>query len=64
MSSKIYPDGTPIPYTLPGSYQPSSGEEKCSNCRRYERGYCKRWGAPVREDYWCRAWEKLWSAKK
>lgn len=54
-----YPDGTPIPKSLPPRYQPSLGHEKCSNCGYFAaaRKHCKKWDAKVKPTYWCAKWE-------
>lgn len=58
MSEKTYPTGQPYPARLPNSYHRAEGDEKCGNCRFYDKGYCNLWAAPVWYDYWCRAWKK------
>jgi len=67
-----YPDGEAIPSELPPAYRKSrkDGETKgqaCINCKFYKedhkdgeedhRFYCTRFKAPVRPQYWCKAWE-------
>jgi len=65
ITDRQYPDGEPIPDTLPAAYQPSQSAENCANCEYYKEnaaqegaGYCTRWnGSPVRAVYWCAKWE-------
>jgi hypothetical protein len=57
-----YPDGEPIPTSLPDAYQPADNPmvprgQNCANCGYYENGYCDKFSAPVRSYYWCRKWE-------
>ena len=54
-----YPDGDPIPASLPGSYQPAQGVKRCENCRYYRIGACMKWGAAVRANYICAAWKPV-----
>lgn len=67
-----YEDGEIIPSELPPAYRKSrkGGETKgqaCINCKFYKedhkdgeekhRFYCTHWKAPVRPQYWCKAWK-------
>lgn len=65
-----YEDGEPIPSALPPAYRKSrkSGETKgqaCVNCKFWKedhgehRYYCTHWKAPVRGQYWCKAWKPM-----
>lgn len=61
---RTYPDGSPIPETLPRAYQPATNPDvptgqACSNCEYYKAGdgYCYKFDAVVREDWWCAKWE-------
>ena len=67
-SHRNYPDGEVIPSALPDAYRKSKDEgetkgQACINCKFYEeehedhRFYCKKFKAPVRPQYWCKAWE-------
>lgn len=64
--SNRYPDGKPIPDSLPDRYQPANfpgvpSNQKCSNCVFYKPGTkkCTRFGGDpvVRPTYWCAKWE-------
>ena len=63
-----YEDGEIIPSALPPAYRKSrkDGETKgqaCINCKFYKedqkdhRFYCTKFEAPVRPQYWCKAWK-------
>lgn len=63
-----YEDGEIIPSALPPAYRKSrkDGETKgqaCINCKFYQedhkdhRFYCTNFKAPVRPQYWCKAWK-------
>jgi hypothetical protein len=63
-----YEDGEIIPSALPPAYRKSrkDGETKgqaCINCKFYKedqaehRFYCTHWKAPIRPQYWCKAWK-------
>lgn len=54
---RTYPDGTPIPASLPSAYAPATGSSACSNCAAYVNGGCSIWAAPVRPEYTCAAWQ-------
>lgn len=61
---RTYPDGSVIPDSLPAAYQPASNPDvppgqACANCEYYKAGdgYCYKFDAVVREDYWCAKWE-------
>lgn len=66
-SHRSYPDGEAIPSELPEAYRKSKGEgetegQACINCKFWKentaehRFYCTHWKAPVRPQYWCKAW--------
>ena len=63
-----YEDGEIIPSELPAAYRKSrkDGETKgqaCINCKFYKedhddhRFYCTKFKAPIRPQYWCKAWQ-------
>ncbi len=61
----LYPNGDPIPDSLPLSYQPASQGDSppgqyCFNCRYFSTPtrYCERWDAYVKPKWWCGSWEK------
>lgn len=58
MEGRQYPDGEPIPYTLPDKYRIS---ERCGTCAAYlpDRIYCTAWGTPVRPEYVCPGWAPI-----
>lgn len=63
--SNVYPNGQPIPDSLPPSYQPASlgnapKGQVCFNCKNYRIAdrYCNRWFANAKPRWWCEAWEK------
>jgi hypothetical protein len=63
-TTRTYPDGEPIPASLPNAYQSASNSDvprgqRCSNCEYYNpvNNKCSKWNnATVRPGYWCRAW--------
>lgn len=56
--AREYDDGEQFHPDLPKAYAKSAGEENCLNCGYWAAGRCVRWrNAPVREEYWCAAWE-------
>ena len=67
-SHRQYPDGEAIPSELPPAYRKSEDEgetkgQACVNCNFYKentneaRFYCTKFKAPVRPQYWCKAWK-------
>ena len=58
-----YPDGAPIPATLPPLYQIQTNkdvpaDQNCKNCGYMEdNGQCSKWHAAVRPNYWCAKWK-------
>lgn len=63
--SNVYPNGQPIPDSLPPSYQPASlgnapKGQVCFNCKNFQIAsrYCNKWDANVKPRWWCEAWEK------
>lgn len=60
----VYPNGEPIPASLPPSYQPmvygnAPVGQGCYNCKYYElrSSMCSKWDARVKRRWWCDAWE-------
>jgi hypothetical protein len=61
---ETYPDGTPIPRSLPPRYQSADTSgipfpQRCGNCGYYNpvTDRCSIWNnAVVRPDYWCTHW--------
>lgn len=55
MMGRKYPDGEPIPDSLPSLYRIG---ERCDNCGAYvaETKYCESWDAVVRPEYVCAVW--------
>jgi len=60
---RTYPDGEPIPESLPPAYVPAEQSgyvaQACGNCRFYNgaEGYCTKFDANVRPVYWCSKWQ-------
>ena len=59
---RTYPDGEPIPATLPALYVEAGSTgtgpgQNCANCGYYAGGMCGKFQAAVRENYWCAKWE-------
>jgi starvation-inducible DNA-binding protein len=59
-----YPDGSPIPESLPELYQLASNDgvpagENCANCEYYnaDMSQCNLFHAEVKPLYWCAKWE-------
>ncbi len=62
IEGRTYPDGAPIPATLPELYQSASNDavpqgQNCANCEYFMAGQCAKFAAPVRDTYWCAKWE-------
>lgn len=54
-----YPDGEAVPDNLPDAYQVAQTDDNCGNCLFIgDGGYCEKWDAEVRPDYWCKAWQE------
>ena len=60
---KLYPNGAPIPASLPDSYQPSAygnapPGQSCFTCKSFDMvtRRCSKWDAPVKPRWWCEAW--------
>ena len=67
---RYYLDNEKIDKNLPTDYkfgtQLDENPSLCSNCKFYlltKTGdeYCSQWDADVREDYWCKKWQKTLS---
>lgn len=61
---KTYPDGSPIPDTLPLSYRPASEPDvpqgrNCYNCEYFYKpdNYCTKFDAVVLKDWYCNGWD-------
>lgn len=59
----VYPNGQPIPESLPESYQPASygnapEGQSCLTCKNFNMAnrYCSAWKAPVKPRWWCEGW--------
>ena len=59
----VYPNGAPIPESLPESYQPAAygntpAGQSCFTCRNFDltTRYCSAWKAPVKPRWWCDGW--------
>ena len=64
-AGRVYPDGEPIPQSLPPLYIDSSNPQvptgqNCANCEYYKgtEKYCIKFDAPVRPLYWCAKWDR------
>lgn len=62
----VYPNGAPIPTSLPDSYQPSAygntpPGQSCFNCRYFNltTRFCSAWKAPVKPRWWCEGWAPI-----
>jgi len=62
---RTYPDGETIPESLPPSYRLAGTEgappqQNCANCGYWNgpEGYCNKFDANVRGDWYCISWEK------
>ena len=47
---------------LPDAYRPAGTDgapegQNCGNCSFYQAGYCTKWDANVKRDYYCAAWK-------
>ena len=61
----VYPNGVPIPESLPDSYQPAyygnaPAGQSCFTCKHFDltTRYCSAWKAPVKPRWWCEGWSK------
>jgi hypothetical protein len=71
--SRIYPSGEVIPKPLPAAYQIGNSKvnsidnpnvpdfQYCGNCIFHQQGYCNRWQANIKHNYWCAVWQGLGS---
>lgn len=62
----VYPNGQPIPESLPESYQPASygnapAGQSCFTCKNFNMAnrYCSAWKAPVKPRWWCEGWASV-----
>lgn len=67
-TSRIYPTGDVIPKILPAAYQIGNEQinainnpevpefQYCGNCGFNKNGYCNKWKANIRSNYWCRSY--------
>jgi hypothetical protein len=60
-----YPDGTPIPKSLPAYYELGNSKQNCANCNYYVPGTknCKLFNAKVKPNYWCKKWIAIQTQK-
>lgn len=65
ITGRTYPDGEPIPESLPPLYIPETDlavptGQNCANCEYYKgtESYCMKFDANVRPVYWCAKWER------
>jgi len=64
ITGRTYPDGEPIPESLPPAYMPAEDSgtvnQYCSNCEYWKstEQYCTKFDANVRPVYWCAKWER------
>lgn len=65
ITGRTYPDGEPIPDSLPPLYIDSNNEQvpigqNCANCEYYKstEQYCMKFDATVRPVYWCAKWQR------
>jgi hypothetical protein len=62
-TDRVYPDGQPIPESLPPAYQSSASDgvpegQACGNCEYNLNQQCTLFAnAPIRESWWCLKWE-------
>lgn len=63
---RTYPDGEPIPESLPPLYVNSNDPrvpqgQNCANCEYYKgtEQYCTKFDADVRPLFWCAKWERV-----
>ena len=68
-STKVYIDGKFIDKNLPAAYQlgnknPNSIENEnvpknqyCGNCIFHQKGYCTKWAANIKHEFWCKAFK-------
>jgi hypothetical protein len=61
--SKVYPNGAPLPESLPDSYQPAAygnapAGQSCFTCKHFNMTTrnCSAWDAPVKPRWWCDDW--------
>jgi len=59
----VYPNGAPIPESLPESYQPAAygntpAGQSCFTCKNFNltTRFCSAWKAPVKPRWWCDGW--------
>jgi hypothetical protein len=59
----LYPNGTPIPKSLPDSYQPAvygnaPAGQSCFTCKAFDFASrrCAKWDAIVKPKWWCESW--------
>lgn len=68
-NSRIYIDGSFIDNNLPAAYQIGNSKpnvidnenvpknQYCGNCIFHQRGYCTKWEANIKHEFWCRAYK-------
>lgn len=64
--ANVYPNGAPIPDSLPSSYQPAAygnapAGQSCFTCKNFNLAnrYCAAWRAPVKPRWWCEGWASI-----
>jgi len=74
--SRAYPTGEIIPKVLPAAYQTGNKQintidnpnvpnhSYCGNCIFNQKGYCNKWQANIKEQYWCRSYKSIYSSEQ
>ena len=74
--SRVYPTGEIIPKVLPAAYQTGNKQINtidnpnvpnhayCGNCIFNQKGYCNKWQANIKEQYWCRSYKSIYSSEQ
>jgi len=59
---RYYLDNKLIDKKLPDNYSYGNTIDKpnehCHNCKYYVDDYCAFWDADIRDEYWCKKWQK------
>lgn len=59
-----YPDGEEVDQNLPDAYSMGTSDERCGNCRYYDRNQCSLFDASVRIQYVCKRWAEIPKAEE
>ena len=60
ITGRSYSNGVGIPIVLPPAYDKTKiFNQYCNNCNFNMKGYCSKWEANIKTEYWCKSYKAL-----